>query len=721
MTEQQKATTADELVEFARTLIGEGDVDERARRYLYLRGIEDRLRATPQPSPQRDEESTAQEAAPVAFIDNEKHELHFLADGAADFLRGHDGFTLLVPESPPAAAGWGNDAMTTERTPRDAAALRAYLMDAQTVRLQMGELTAKELRLAQGAIGWALNEYDDRLHTLSQRNEEIGQFPPLKAFTRSALIEELQVRDSRKTTHWDGCWKEPQHHACAVGLIERLTASPPAAPVADGTEGQRQPWEKFDDDIEEHTSPVTDPAVLRAIGEGLKGAATDTPASAVAEPVSDKEIYWLGQAIEAAYQNGSNTLGDELDALRDKLHSAAPPPIARSDADEDLRSLAAQRTHERDEERARVGRILGLVDAALCAVDSLPQSEERDDARKKLRAMFDAGKYTARSDADDGKSIADAFEDAWDGKLHPDTRYLVAAFANALAEKLAAAEEKYGYTNGWADKGWMDECRAQLIEHVVKGDPRDVAAYCAFLWYHGERTAVDAAPVAQEVSEAMVRHMVNRFLGWRLPKTFSPDNGISYTRPNYAHPPADHDWPVGTNLFNAAEVEAMVRYMLGGFGSPQQAAIATKPAHTASAVAEPDFERIALSIVQPFAACFLSPQKSVELMVSIVTAMRAAPSVAREAVSEALRDVYEAARTLLRCEADPDKDIRLAARDRLDNAIERVKEIAADQGDPAAPPFDTRSPCGDPNVTVAARDAVTGEPTMFVRAKGGGE
>jgi HAMP domain-containing protein len=35
-------------------------------------------------------------------------------------------------------------------------------------------------------------------------------------------------------------------------------------------------------------------------------------------------------------------------------------------------------------------------------------------------------------------------------------------------------------------------------------------------------------------------------------------------------------------------------------------------------------------------------------------------------------------------------------------------------------PFDTTSPCGDPNVTVMARDAATGEPTMFVRGKGGG-
>lgn len=73
--------------------------------------------------------------------------------------------------------------------------------------------------------------------------------------------------------------------------------------------------------------------------------------------------------------------------------------------------------------------------------------------------------------------------------LHPATADLVRRFAAALAEKLAAAEKKYGYSDGWADPAWMDECRQKLMEHIAKGDPRDVAAYCAFLWHHGESTA----------------------------------------------------------------------------------------------------------------------------------------------------------------------------------------------------------------------------------------
>ena len=72
--------------------------------------------------------------------------------------------------------------------------------------------------------------------------------------------------------------------------------------------------------------------------------------------------------------------------------------------------------------------------------------------------------------------------------LHPNTINLIGAFAGALAEKLAQAEKKYGYSDGWASQDWMDECRAKLVEHIAKGDPRDVAAYCAFLWHHGEST-----------------------------------------------------------------------------------------------------------------------------------------------------------------------------------------------------------------------------------------
>jgi hypothetical protein len=76
------------------------------------------------------------------------------------------------------------------------------------------------------------------------------------------------------------------------------------------------------------------------------------------------------------------------------------------------------------------------------------------------------------------------------------------------------------------------------------------------------------------MSEEQIKHMVNRFLMWRLPKPWHPDNGISYQRPNYAHEPADHDWPTGTNLFDATQTDAMVRHMVEGISDWDQEAFA---------------------------------------------------------------------------------------------------------------------------------------------------
>lgn len=74
-------------------------------------------------------------------------------------------------------------------------------------------------------------------------------------------------------------------------------------------------------------------------------------------------------------------------------------------------------------------------------------------------------------------------------KLHPDTARLVSKLAFRLAIKLRKAEQKYGYSDGWRDDRWKDECQKALAEHVVKGDPLDVAAYCAFCLHHDWPTA----------------------------------------------------------------------------------------------------------------------------------------------------------------------------------------------------------------------------------------
>ncbi len=73
------------------------------------------------------------------------------------------------------------------------------------------------------------------------------------------------------------------------------------------------------------------------------------------------------------------------------------------------------------------------------------------------------------------------------GARDPDAplRDLVARFSAALLNKLIAAERKYEWKHGWRADAWADGLRREIREHVEKGDPRDVAAYCAFAWHHG--------------------------------------------------------------------------------------------------------------------------------------------------------------------------------------------------------------------------------------------
>ncbi|WP_186056831.1 hypothetical protein [Burkholderia gladioli] len=98
--------------------------------------------------------------------------------------------------------------------------------------------------------------------------------------------------------------------------------------------------------------------------------------------------------------------------------------------------------------------------------------------------------------------------------LHPATDHLITRVAAALREKLAQAERKYGYRDGWLSPNWMDECRAELMRHVAKGDPLDVIAYCAFLWHHGEPTRlVSPGPIPRVLSfdgwlKAGGKHMI---------------------------------------------------------------------------------------------------------------------------------------------------------------------------------------------------------------------
>lgn len=65
------------------------------------------------------------------------------------------------------------------------------------------------------------------------------------------------------------------------------------------------------------------------------------------------------------------------------------------------------------------------------------------------------------------------------------------------------------------------------------------------------------------MTEEQIKHMVDRFLRWKLPATFSPDCGIHFDADAAKKlNPRNHRYePVGTNLFTATEAREMVRYM----------------------------------------------------------------------------------------------------------------------------------------------------------------
>ena len=60
------------------------------------------------------------------------------------------------------------------------------------------------------------------------------------------------------------------------------------------------------------------------------------------------------------------------------------------------------------------------------------------------------------------------------------------------------------------------------------------------------------------MNDAQIKHMVDRFLAWKLPDNFSPDAGVSFD------PPVTCPWPTGTNLLDATQVTAMVQHMVSG-------------------------------------------------------------------------------------------------------------------------------------------------------------
>lgn len=93
-----------------------------------------------------------------------------------------------------------------------------------------------------------------------------------------------------------------------------------------------------------------------------------------------------------------------------------------------------------------------------------------------------------------------------------------------------------------------------------------ICPYCDYTqnWAHAFMVEpVQPNPV--HITPAMIKHMVDRFLWWKLPANFSPDAGITFKAEYNEHTahPMKHE-PTGTNLFDATQAYEMVQHMVSG-------------------------------------------------------------------------------------------------------------------------------------------------------------
>lgn len=67
--------------------------------------------------------------------------------------------------------------------------------------------------------------------------------------------------------------------------------------------------------------------------------------------------------------------------------------------------------------------------------------------------------------------------------------------------------------------------------------------------------------------EDRIKEAVGRFLGWKLPRDFCPDGGVSF-KPFGTHD--THSWPIGTNILTAEQARQMFEYCLPDETPPQK-------------------------------------------------------------------------------------------------------------------------------------------------------
>ena len=120
------------------------------------------------------------------------------------------------------------------------------------------------------------------------------------------------------------------------------------------------------------------------------------------------------------------------------------------------------------------------------------------------------------------------------------------------------------------DEAWADFAGVYLGDDEGEAT-LDTVRLCRMAFDAGQRAtpppAIDIGKSGKESGRAdnLVSHMVQRFLGWRLPENFGPDCGIKFERlSNVGTEWERQNEPTGTNLLDAEQARAMFAYCIEG-------------------------------------------------------------------------------------------------------------------------------------------------------------
>lgn len=227
-------------------------------------------------------------------------------------------------------------------------------------------------------------------------------------------------------------------------------------------------------------------------------------------PFDGKDAYFYAESAYRSLERSLTALQSENEQLRkerdnwmDSWHKdVATLRASHAEAVKEREALTtehiacalagAQFRNERDTALAEIERLKGerdelSVEVGKCLKDHAETLEQVESLTVE-NAQYSHDVADLRAELAEAKASSVIFS----AELDPDTRRLVLRFAQAVADKLRKSEEKYGFKNEWMMWNWVGDgtILTEFEKHVDKGDPVEVAIYCAFLWWHQQPTKI---------------------------------------------------------------------------------------------------------------------------------------------------------------------------------------------------------------------------------------